>query len=132
MTALLASIGFFIHNNLMGLAVLVGLVLVDQFTGVWSSLKDKTFDSFEFRNGLIKLLFYIIIIGSFHSLNYLSPTIFEFLKLDSGALIWLSATEVISIVENSCSLLNLPFPSWILDKLKLFTSVDIKNKNKSK
>ena len=119
---IVAVIGFAVNENILGVGVLIGLVLIDQFTGVWISLRDKRFSSFSFRNGLIKLLFYFIIIGSFHSLQYLSPLIFGWLKLDSAALSWLALTEVISIVENSCDILHLPFPNWILDKIRLFTT----------
>jgi phage-related holin len=117
---MLGAVEYLIHENLIGLSVLVGLVLVDQVTGVWVALRKRTLSSSAFRNGLIKLLFYCIIIATFHSLEYVNSAIFGFLSLDKAALMWLAMTEAISVVENSCTLLNIPFPNWLLDKLRVY------------
>lgn len=128
-TALVSFIAFFIHENVLGVGVLVGLVILDQLTGVWVAIRNNSFNSSSFRNGLIKLLLYFVILGSFHSLSYTSIFIFGWMSLDTGALAWLSLTEVISIVENSCNLLGLPFPQGLLDKLRIFANV-VKKKDK--
>ena len=117
MLGIVAGIQFFVHENILSVAVLFGLVLIDQLSGVWAAIKQQTFQSSAFRNGVIKLLFYCVIVAAFHSLEYINRPIFEFLKLDSAALTWLATTEVISIVENSCTVLGLPFPTWLMDKL---------------
>ena len=122
-TALLSFVAFFIHSNVMGVGILIGLVLLDQATGVWLALKNNSFNSSAFRNGLIKLLLYLLIVGAFHSLTYVSPFIFSWMSLDTGALAWLSLTEVISIVENACMILGLPFPNGLLDKLRVFAHI---------
>ena len=127
-TALLSFIAFFIHSNVLGIGVLISLVLLDQATGVWLALKNNSFNSSAFRNGLIKLLLYLVIIGVFHSLTYVSPFIFSWMSLDTGALAWLSLTEVISIVENACMILGLPFPNGLLDKLRVFAHFGFKKK----
>lgn len=117
---ILGLVEYAIHENLLGLSVLVGLVLLDQLTGVWIAVKNRTLSSSAFRNGLVKLLFYCVIIGTFHSLEYVNVTIFGFLELDCAALMWLAMTETISVIENSCTILGIPFPNWILDKLRLY------------
>lgn len=117
---ILGAVEYLIHENLIGLSVLVGLVLVDQMTGVWIAVRNRTLSSSAFRNGLVKLLFYCLIIAPFHSLEYVNSTIFGFLALDKAALMWLAMTEAISVVENSCTIVGIPFPNWILDKLRLY------------
>jgi len=135
---IVSAIAFLLHENVMGVGVLIGLVIIDQISGVWIAVRTNSFNSSAFRNGLIKLLFYCIILGAFHSLQIVNETIFVYLKLDTGALTWLTITEIVSIVENSCILIDIPFPNWILDKLRLFISFgkwklksDNKNTNSS-
>jgi len=129
LTVIASFITFFIHSNVMGVGVLVGLVLIDQLTGVWLAFKNNSFNSSAFRNGLIKLLMYFIIIGAFHSLSYVSLFIFGWMGLDTGALAWLAITEVISIVENACMIAGLPFPNGLLDKLRVFVHMGKKKDN---
>ena len=117
---LISFVSYVFQENVIGVGVLVGLVCFDQISGVWLALKKGNFSSNGFRNGIVKLLFYLIIIASFHALPKISPTLFSWLSLDTGALAYLSVTEVISIVENSCLIVGIPFPSWLLDKLSLF------------
>lgn len=127
-TCIISFVSFFIHSNVLGVGVLVGLVIIDQIIGVYIALKNRTFTSSSFRNGLIKLLLYLIIVSVFHLLSYVNP-VFNFLGLDTAAITWLALTEVISIVENSCIILNLPFPSGILDKLRVFSVQRKKDKS---
>lgn len=119
-TLVVSFISYFVHENVLGVAVLVGLVAVDQFTGVWLAIKKKIFSSNGFRAGIIKLLFYIIIVAAFHSLTKVNPTFFAYLALDTAALSYLAVTEVISIVENSSAIIGIPFPTWIKEKLSVF------------
>ncbi len=123
-TLLIAVISYVIHDNIIGVGVLVGLVIIDQLSGVWVALKENKFSSGAFRNGIVKLLFYLIIVGAFHSLSKVNPLLFDWMHLDDGALAYLSATEVISIVENSSAILGLPFPSGLLGKLKILSKTD--------
>ena len=121
-------IGMFIHSNVVGVLVLICLVILDQITGVWVALKNNSFTSNAFKNGLIKLLLYMLIISAFHSLTYISSFLFKWMSLDTGALAWLALTEVISIVENACMILDLPFPNGLLDKLRVFGHISLKKK----
>lgn len=125
-------IGYVFHENVIGIGILLGLVVIDQITGVWLALKKESFSSGAFRNGLIKLLFYMLIIAAFHSLPKISPLLFTWMHLDTGAMSYLAATEVISITENSYGIMGLPFPYFLTDKLRRFINFEIMDEKKRK
>lgn len=116
---LLYVLSTFVHEDAIKILILLSLVLVDMGTGIWVALKTKTFTSTKFRNGIIKLLFYCIMIGAFHALGQIS-LVFAALTLDTLCLVYLAATEVVSIIENSSKVLGISIPTWLLSKVKGF------------
>lgn len=119
-----------IHENVVGVGVLILLVILDQITGVINAIKEHAFKSTYFIKGLLKLFLYLVIISAFRLLFYINESVFGFLRLENIALMWLSTTETISIVENSLKILNMPSGKVLLSKLyKLRSIIASKDEN---
>jgi len=107
----------FVSDHLGGVMVLLALVLVDQITGVLSALKSHTFCSSKFRHGIVKLMMYLLLILTFH----LVGSIIEFdtaKSLDRFAILYLIATETLSIIENVQAVTGIRLPKWMGELLK--------------
>ena len=119
-TTMLASwFTSFVYDNLTGFLVLLGFVMIDLATGVWSAIKNKRFTSLQFRATVLKLLFYTLIIGCFNGLEKISD-VFKLINLDTTALSYFAVTELLSILENVTQISTIQLPLWLTSKLRLF------------
>lgn len=113
----LAVANTFVNDHLEGVMVLLALVFMDQITGVLSALKDHVFCSSKFRHGIVKLMMYFLLILTFH----LAGNVIEIdaaKSLDRLAILYLIATEALSIIENVQCVTGMRLPKWMSELLK--------------
>lgn len=96
---------------------LVVLILVDLLTGVWLGVQTKQFSSSRFRQTVIKLIMYSVMLATSHILGSIHA-IFVTILLEDGVLIFLAATEAISVLENCSRITGMPIPAWLSKKLR--------------
>jgi len=118
--AFVVLLGQVVFDNQMALLVLFAFIATDWLTGIWAALRQRIFSSMRFRQSLVKILVYYLIISLFHSLDYFGE-IFRYLNLDTYVIAYLAIVELISILEN-CSKIypQLTLPDWITSRLKVF------------
>lgn len=113
------AVSEFISDHIAGIMVLLGLVLLDQVTGVAVAVKRQQFTSTKFRSGLIKLFMYLVLIVAFHLLGLVVAPL-QVIEIDKIATLYLAATEAFSIAENVNRFTGVPLPQWIRELLKSF------------
>lgn len=102
----------FIQEHTEGVLALVLLVVLDQASGVMCAVKKKQFTSHKFRNGLVKLFTYMVLISALHVTGEVSGV--EALSgLDKLAIAWLIVTETLSIAENFQCATGIRIPTWL-------------------
>lgn len=114
--ALLGLWQTFRDDHVVTLGLLVVLVLIDMGLGVWAAVKTKTFKSGKFRNTALKLFAYVIVVAVLHVLGYAYEDV-ESLSLDQGALLYFSATEVLSVFENLRIVTGVSLPTVLLGRI---------------
>jgi toxin secretion/phage lysis holin len=105
----------FMADDHASIQVMVVLVGIDLFFGCARAMKAGTFSSSKFRNSLWKVLAYVGIVVALHLMESVHAG-FAALKLDTMAVLYICATEALSILENGTSLAGIHLPS----KLKKF------------
>ena len=95
--------------------VLIILVLLDTITGVWGAkLNGETISSKRFIASVPKLIRYLIFIAAGHLLQLTIP--FE-MYIENVVLVFLAATEFISIMEN-LGKSGMPVPKKLLNQIE--------------
>jgi toxin secretion/phage lysis holin len=117
LAAVIAFHDSFVEQHLTGVLALVGLVVLDQITGVICAIKKKEFASHRFRHGAVKLVTYIVLIAAFHLCSE-GLGIEDLKPLDKVIIAWLLVTETLSVAENFQCSTGLKIPKWISEALK--------------
>ena len=117
LSALAATILAFASDHVAAFVALMVMVLLDQITGTWVAMRNGSFSSSGFRQGIIKLVCYSIIIVTFHLLEVVTPA-FVPLSLDSLAIVYLAVTEALSVMENASSLSGIQLSKEIKERLE--------------
>ena len=79
----IAEVLFGTSRDAMG--VLLMMLGFDWLTGLWKAVKAKEVNSDKFRAGMLKMLFYVLIIAALHALNRVS-VVFDYINLDLFAI----------------------------------------------
>ena len=116
-TAILSATAYLINENVIGIAVLLGMICIDWVTGILAAVKANRFNSTTFRQTVIKAVVYFMLIALFHSLEKVNPLL-SHIQLDILVMTYLSVTEIISIIENVSRITDLKLPTWIMKSLK--------------
>jgi len=97
---------------------LVFLALLDFITGILKAYQAENISSRRLRDGAVKLILYAIFLATFQQLSSLG-SIFGF--AENFAVLYLGATEAISILENIHAM-GIAVPEFIIKKLKEYQS----------
>jgi toxin secretion/phage lysis holin len=114
----LVALDFLMGNSINLYITIFVLVNLDALTGISRAIKYKNFTSSKFRNTVIKLVGYFIIVVAATKLASVL-VIFEWLKFAEIVAAYICSVEFISIVENLKEL-GIVTPAWIIEKLNRF------------
>ena len=117
MVTLLQIAQAFVSDHLVPVSILCLLIFIDWLFGLSAAVVHKTFTSTGFRKTAVKLGAYVLLIATLHIAGFVSPII-NVLALDSLMVLYLVATELISVSENFTLLTGISIPSWLKTKLK--------------
>lgn len=102
-----------IYSNPTAIYVLVFLIIADTVTGISAAIvRHEKISSRKFRNSAIKLFFYSLLIAVLYQLEKVA-LLFEVIQLDNLMISYLAVTEALSILENTTTVTNLKYPSWL-------------------
>lgn len=107
-----SAVLLFVRDHLAGFMVLTTFVVIDQLLGVIAAFTQKKFSSHRFRAGAFKVFVYAALITAFHLFGMVNDTI-ESIKLDNLCILYLAATEALSIIENAQIITGITLPSWV-------------------
>jgi toxin secretion/phage lysis holin len=123
----LVALDFLLGNSINLYITIFVLVNLDALTGISRAIKYKNFTSSKFRNTVIKLVGYFIIVVAATKLASVL-VIFEWLKFAEIVAAYICSVEFISIVENLKEL-GIVTPAWIIEKLNRFIKTGKFNEN---
>jgi len=93
----------------MAVTVLIGFMAIDYITGILSGVVNQNLNSRVGFNGIIRKIYYLMLVGSVYLLSLVIPGI-EY--AGDGAAIAFCVLEFISITENGTKM-GLPMPDFI-------------------
>lgn len=99
----------------MAVTVLIGFMAIDYITGIMSGIVNRNLNSRVGFNGIIRKIYYLILVGSVYLLSLVIPGI-EYAR--DGAAIAFCVLEFISITENGTKM-GLPMPEFIKEILAI-------------
>ena len=108
-----AAISFMVDGLGMAVTVLIAMMAIDYITGIMSGIVNKNLNSRIGFNGIIRKLYYLLLVGAVYAISFVVPGI-EY--AGDGAAIALCVLELISITENGIKI-GLPLPKFIQDLL---------------
>ncbi|MGE8037909.1 phage holin family protein [Lysinibacillus sp. NPDC093692] len=99
----------------MAVTVLIGFMAIDYITGILSGVVNQNINSRVGFNGIIRKIYYLMLVGSVYMLSLVIPGI-EY--AGDGAAIAFCVLEFISITENGTKM-GLPMPDFIKNILSI-------------
>ena len=108
-----AGISFMVDGLGMAVTVLIAMMAIDYITGIMSGVVNKNLNSRVGFNGIIRKLYYLLLVGAVYAIALVVPNIGF---AGDGAAIALCVLELISITENGVKI-GLPLPKFIQDLL---------------
>jgi len=99
----------------MAVTVLIGFMAIDYATGIMSGIVNQNLNSRTGFNGIIRKVYYLMLVGSVYLLSAVIPGI-EY--AGDGAAIAFCVLEFISITENGTKM-GLPMPDFVKNILAI-------------
>lgn len=99
----------------MAVTVLIGFMAIDYATGIMSGVVNQNLNSRTGFNGIIRKIYYLMLVGSVYLLSVVIPGI-EY--AGDGAAIAFCVLEFISITENGTKM-GLPMPNFVKNILAI-------------
>ncbi|MFE3573959.1 holin family protein [Lysinibacillus sp. NPDC059133] len=99
----------------MAVTVLIGFMAIDYITGILSGVVNQNLNSRVGFNGIIRKIYYLMLVGSVYLLSLVIPGI---KYAGDGAAIAFCVLEFISITENGTKM-GLPMPDFIKSILSI-------------
>lgn len=99
----------------MAVTVLIGFMAIDYLTGIMSGVVNQNLNSRIGFNGIIRKIYYLMLVGSVYLLSVVIPGI-EY--AGDGAAIAFCVLEFISITENGTKM-GLPMPDFVKNILAI-------------
>lgn len=99
----------------MAVTVLIGFMAIDYLTGIMSGVVNQNLNSRTGFNGIIRKIYYLMLVGSVYLLSVVIPGI-EY--AGDGAAIAFCVLEFISITENGTKM-GLPMPDFVKNILAI-------------
>lgn len=110
-----AVISYSVDGLGMAVTVLIGFMSIDYVTGILCGIVNKNLNSRIGFNGIIRKIYYLMLVGSVYLLSLVIPGI-EY--AGDGAAIAFCVLEFISITENGTKM-GLPLPTFIKNILSI-------------
>lgn len=117
----------YIYNDENAVYFMVFLIFVDFYTGVWKSIKNKSFKSTRFPRAFVSMLIYCLML----SISWKASTFSVFFSwLPSTVYGGLIGTLLLSVFENLAALgfINLEFLNELKSRLNIFKKKDKEGK----
>ena len=99
----------------MAVTVLIGFMAIDYATGIMSGVVNQNLNSRTGFNGIIRKIYYLMLVGSVYLLSVVIPGI-EY--AGDGAAVAFCVLEFISITENGTKM-GLPMPDFVKNILAI-------------
>lgn len=106
----------YVFNHSGWVQAIMIAVCIDTITGVWKSIKNRTFNSYNFGSLMIKAIVYalfVFVLGGLWQVEHETSKLIA--NLGYSAILF---REALSVVENIEDIRPGSVPAWITDKLK--------------
>ncbi|MFJ5564838.1 phage holin family protein [Lysinibacillus xylanilyticus] len=110
-----ALVSYAVDGLGMAVTVLIGFMAIDYATGIMSGIVNQNLNSRVGFNGIIRKIYYLMLVGSVYMLSLVIPGI-EY--AGDGVAIAFCVLEFISITENGTKM-GLPMPDFIKNILSI-------------